>query len=124
MNRPKTPTNRMTFLQRLKYIVIQNLGNHQFGVEDLAREMGISHSQLHRLVRRDLHKTINEYIREIRLEEAMKLLKDEEYTAAEISYQVGFSSPAYFNKCFHDKYGFPPGEVKKLKQEGKLSNGV
>ena len=117
MTKPKTPTNPRTFLQRLKYIILQNLGNDQFGVEDLAREIGISRSQLHRKVRRQLHKTINEYIREIRLEQAMQLLKNEEYTAAEIAGKVGFSSAAYFNKCFHDQYGFTPGDFKKQNGE-------
>ena len=46
----------------------------------------------------------------------MEMISQNEGTAAEIAYKVGFGSPAYFNKCFHDYYGFPPGEYKKSRQ--------
>ena len=43
----------------------------------------------------------------------MEILLDEEMTASEVAYKVGFSSPAYFNTCFHKCFGFPPGKVKE-----------
>jgi TolB-like protein/Tfp pilus assembly protein PilF len=50
----------------------------------------------------------------VRLEKAMEMLQKNVKSAAEIAYEVGFGSPAYFSRCFHEHYGFPPGEVKKL----------
>jgi TolB-like protein/AraC-like DNA-binding protein/Tfp pilus assembly protein PilF len=119
--------NNEDFLQHLGETVFQNLENEQFGVEELAVRMGISRSQLHRRVRRLLHKTVIEFIREVRLKEAMELLLQGNLTAAEIAYKTGFSSPSYFNKCFHDQYGYPPGEAKRAidainSEEQKIEN--
>ncbi|MCK5369857.1 MAG: helix-turn-helix transcriptional regulator, partial [Cyclobacteriaceae bacterium] len=61
----------------------------------------MSRSQIHRKLNKINGKSITKFIREIRLEEAHQLLEDEVATAAEIAYQVGFSSPTYFNTCFH-----------------------
>jgi TolB-like protein len=47
----------------------------------------------------------------------MEMLKDDVFNVSEIAYEVGFGSPAYFNKCFHDFYGYPPGEVIKKSQQ-------
>jgi TolB-like protein/AraC-like DNA-binding protein/Tfp pilus assembly protein PilF len=101
------------FLTRLTEIVEANLGNEQFGVKELAREMGMSRSQIHRKLRSLVQKSGSQFIREIRLQKAMDLLQQNVATVSEIAYRVGFGSPTYFNKCFHDFYGFPPGEVRK-----------
>src|SRR5210317_276634 len=101
------------FLQAITDVMYANLSNEHFGAKDLAKEVGLSRSQIHRKLNRINGKSVTQFIREIRLEEALKLLKDNVATASEISYQVGFSSPTYFNKCFHDYFGYPPGTVKK-----------
>ncbi len=101
------------FLQSLTKIVYENLNNDQFGAEELARQIGISRSQIHRKLQRILGKSVTQFVREIRLEEAKKLLIREIGTASEISFRVGFSSPAYFTKCFHEYFGYPPSEIKK-----------
>eukprot|EP01029_Cantina_marsupialis_P000649 TRINITY_DN1045_c1_g1_i2.p2 TRINITY_DN1045_c1_g1~~TRINITY_DN1045_c1_g1_i2.p2 ORF type:complete len:625 (-),score=56.29 TRINITY_DN1045_c1_g1_i2:1196-3070(-) len=103
------------FLDRLTRIVDANLSNEQFGVQELAKQMGISRSQLHRKLRRLAKKSVSQFIREKRLKKAMDLLRQNVGTASEIAYQVGFSSPTYFTKCFHDYYGYPPGEVRRNK---------
>ncbi len=105
------------FLKELNDIVFINLNNEQFGAEELAKEIGVSRSQIYRKLHKINGKTISQFIREIRLEEALKLLQSETGTASEISYQVGFSSPTYFNKCFHDHYGYTLGQVKNRKEE-------
>lgn len=86
--------------------------NEKFGVEDLVREMGISHISLHRKLKTSSNQTISQFIREIRLKKAKELLLKEDLTVSEIAYQVGFGSPTYFNKCFHEYFGYPPGESK------------
>jgi len=101
------------FLREVKEIVESNLSNEQFGVENLAEFMAMSRSQLYRKLHKLTNKNISQYIREYRLGKAMELLKEDVASISEIAYQVGFSSPAYFNKCFHDHYGYPPGEVIK-----------
>ncbi|MDF1550358.1 MAG: helix-turn-helix domain-containing protein, partial [Bacteroidales bacterium] len=57
-------------------------------------------------------KSASQFIREIRLNKAMELLQHTELNVSEVSYKVGFSSPAYFNNCFHKHFGFAPGAAK------------
>lgn len=101
------------FLKKLTIVIEENLTNEQFGVKDLAKEMGMSRSQIHRKLKVLTQQSISKYICEIRLKKAMELLQGNVATASEIAFRVGFRSPTYFNKCFHDYYGYPPGEVKK-----------
>lgn len=101
------------FTGELNKIIFANLENENFGVKELARAIGMSRFNLNRKLRFIYHKTINQYIREFRLHRAMEMLRQESVTASEVSFKVGFSSPAYFSTCFSEYYGFPPGEAKK-----------
>lgn len=101
------------FTGELNKIIFANLENEHFGVKELAREIGMSRFNLNRKLHFIYHKTINQYIRELRLQHAMELLHNESVTASEVAFKVGFSSPAYFSTCFSEYYGFPPGEAKK-----------
>ena len=98
-------------LQKLRQIVLNNIQNEQFGVEELARSYGISRSQLHRKLKKIKGKSISQFIKEIRLNEALILLQQDVGTASEIAYLVGFSSPNYFNTCFKKYFGYTPGEA-------------
>ena len=100
------------FINKIKQIILENLEDEKFNVNQLASEIGLSRSQLLRKIKSLTGKSANHLIRKIRLEEAAKLIKNSDYTASEISYLVGFSSPSYFNKCFLDHFGFTPGEFK------------
>lgn len=102
-----------SFLNRLTEITEANLTNDQFGVSILAREMAMSRSHLHRRIKAITNQSISYFIRTVRLKKAMQILQGREVSASEIAYDVGFSSPSYFNHCFHEYFGFPPGEVKK-----------
>ncbi|MCG9972792.1 helix-turn-helix domain-containing protein [Christiangramia crocea] len=101
------------FVDRVKKSILRNIDNEKFGVSDLAKELNLSRSQLLRKLKAATGKPVNQFIREIRLEESVKLLLSEDLTASEISYKVGFNSPSYFNKCFLNHYGVTPGEFKK-----------
>jgi TolB-like protein/AraC-like DNA-binding protein/Tfp pilus assembly protein PilF len=101
------------FIRKLDEAIQKNLSDEHFGVEELSRGLGISRSALLRRLKKITHKSVNQYIREIRLQLAMEMLHKNVAPVSEIAYRVGFSSPAYFNTCFHEYYGFPPGEVKK-----------
>jgi len=107
------------FLHRLTEIVEANLTNENFGTEDLAREIGMSHSNLNRKLNQISNQTISQFIREVRLKKAKELLLSEDLTAAEIAYRVGFGSPTYFNKCFHEYFGHAPGELRNHEQENE-----
>ena len=100
------------FLNKSRNIILKNIENDQFGVSQLASELNLSRSQVLRKIKSETGQSANQFIRQIRLEEAVKLLQKNELTASEISFKVGFSSPSYFNKCFHEQYGFTPGDYK------------
>ncbi len=106
-------SEKKVFLNRLTEITEANLANDQFGVSELAGEFGMSRSYVHRHLKAFTNQSISQFIRTVRLEKAMEMLRQNVASAAEVSYNVGFSSPAYFNHCFHEHYGFPPGEVKR-----------
>lgn len=108
------PSMHENFLKKMNDTILANLSNEQFSVVELASIVGMSRSQLHRKIKHLTSKSVSQYVREVRLGEAMTLLKNEVATASEISYRVGFTSPSYFYKCFQKQYGFPPGEVKKI----------
>ncbi len=101
------------FIHKVKQTVLKHIEDELFGVNELASEMGFSQSQLLRKIKAVTGKTAAEFIREVRLQEAAKLILKDKYTASEISFQFGFSSPSYFNKCFHDYFGVTPGEYKE-----------
>jgi len=106
-------TNRdKGFLKQLEQIVLENLHDEQFGVHELAQKSGICRSYLYRKLHLLTGQSASQFIREIRLREAYQLLQKENLTASEVAYRVGFNTPSYFNSCFHDFYGFPPGQIK------------
>lgn len=113
--------NKQALIGKLTKITLDHLEEDRFGGKELALAMGMSWSTLNRKVQAVTGKHISRFIREIRLKKAMELLRENNFTAAEVSFKVGFGSPAYFSKCFSDFYGFPPGEVGKKLTEGSLT---
>ena len=99
------------FLNRLTEVITANLTNDQFGVAELAREMGMSRSYIHRHLKILTSQSISHFIRDVRLDKAMEILKETDVSVSEVAFKVGFGSPAYFNHCFHERFGFPPGEA-------------
>ncbi|MBU3822223.1 helix-turn-helix domain-containing protein [Flavobacteriaceae bacterium XHP0103] len=106
-----------SFLSEAKSIVLDNISNEQFGVSELADKMNTSRSSLLRKIKKQTNLSASQYIREIRLQKAAELLLETEYTASEIAFEVGFSNPSYFTKCYREYYGYPPGETKTKKEE-------
>jgi len=109
-------TNDQIFIRKLTDIVLANLQNENFGVTDLARESGMSLYTISRKLYSIKSIRVSQFIHDVRLRRAMELLKNGTFTVSEVSYKVGFGSPAYFNKCFREFFGHTPGEVKRLDQ--------
>jgi TolB-like protein/class 3 adenylate cyclase len=102
------------FLRRLTEVVENNLSNEQFGVSELADEMGMSRSNLLRRVKKMTDLSVSQFIRNVRLKHAMEMLSGTSHTVSEVAYKVGFSSTSYFIKCFRELYGYPPGEAAEM----------
>lgn len=100
------------FLKKLIDTIEKHLSDQQFNVNTLCQEMAISKSQLNRKMQAILNKGPNAFIRSYRLERGKQLIESNTGTLAEISYDVGFSSPAYFSKCFHDEFGYTPKSLR------------
>ena len=109
---PDSPMDQK-FIEKLTLVIEQNLQREDFGVEELASELGMSRITLHRRVKAIIKKSVSEFIRETRLKRAHELLYQQEGNVSEIAFRVGFGSVSYFNRCFHNFYGYPPGEVLK-----------
>jgi len=113
-----------TFIERVTRITEENLTNEQFSVEELANAMGMSYASLYRQVKGNTHKTISQFVREIRLKKANEILLQEDITASEVAYRVGFGSPTYFSKCFHNYFGYAPGEFRKRNLRNKRKRSL
>lgn len=100
------------FIRTITSITEDNLSKEEFGPEELAKKAGISYSSLHRKLKSSLNLSGSQFIRNIRLEKSKELLLQNKLTVSEIAYRVGFGSPTYFIRCFHEYFGVPPGEYK------------
>lgn len=113
------------FIKKLTKILEVNLEKDQFGVKELTKEVGLSRTQLYRKLHFLTGKSTSQFIREYRLQRAKEMLQNNVATASEIAYRVGFGSHTYFNTCFHDYYGYPPGEAKFRKPSvSEKSEGI
>jgi signal transduction histidine kinase/DNA-binding response OmpR family regulator/ABC-type xylose transport system substrate-binding protein len=101
------------FLNELTALIEQNLTDPAFGVEKLSRDMGLSRVQLYRKVQALLDMNVIDYLAEIRLRKARYLLKETTKPMAEIAYETGFSSPAYFTTFFKQHTQKTPSEYRK-----------
>ncbi|HDS07541.1 MAG TPA: helix-turn-helix domain-containing protein [Bacteroides sp.] len=108
-----TQSRQNEFLDKLTRITEANMSNEQFGASELAREAGMSHSNLHRRLKYATGLSISQFIRKVRLEKAYALLQESSLIISAIAFECGFRSVSYFNKCFRDQYGYPPGKIRK-----------
>lgn len=101
------------FMQRLLETVEKHLDDEKFSVDTLGHEFGMSTSQINRKLKAIINQSANVFIRSVRMERAMELLKVEQSTIAEVAYKTGFSEPSYFSRVFKNHFGFAPSEVKR-----------
>lgn len=105
------------FIEKLHQLIDQNLSDPDFGVEDLGEQIGLSRVQLYRKTKALSGYSPNELVRIARLKKAASLLASTEKTISEITYEVGFTSPSYFTKCYKEYFGENPTDF--LKRKGK-----
>ncbi|MGI9543372.1 MAG: response regulator transcription factor, partial [Cyclobacteriaceae bacterium] len=101
------------FLNSVMESIDQHLGDEYFNVDLLAEEVGLSRQQITKRLNLLTGHTPNQLIQKFRLDRAKELLQHDAGRIAEIAYEVGFSSPAYFTKVFKEKFGMSPREFKK-----------
>lgn len=99
------------FMDKITEIIENHLSEEEFSIEQFAKEVFMSRMQLHRKLKALTGKPASLYVRSFRLLRAKKMLEEKLGNISEIAYSVGFSSPAYFSKCFRDEFGIPPSEL-------------
>ena len=101
------------FVSRFRALVESRLKDSSLNVEELGRDMGLSRVQLYRKLKSLTNCSPNELLRRMRLRKAASLLVASDMTVAEVAYEVGFSSPSYFTKCYKEEFGESPTDKRK-----------
>lgn len=96
------------FIEKFRTIVQTNMRDPDFNIDRISSEMGISRAQLYRKIKSITGSSPIDIIREARLKRADRLIETTSKSIAEIAYEVGFSSPSYFTKCYKEHFGYTP----------------
>ena len=107
-------------LDKATSIIKRNFDNPDFDMNMLASELNMGRSKMFVRLKEVVGLTPNEFTLKLKLEEALRMLQEApQYNISEISYQLGFTSPRYFSRCFKDFYGVSPLAYRKEPSNGK-----
>ncbi|WP_303033088.1 response regulator, partial [uncultured Duncaniella sp.] len=111
--KPKVnPDTENEFYARFLEIVSAEMGNPDLNIDRLASDMGLGRSQLYRKIKALTNYTPVELLRNIRLKRSREMLTTTQKSISEIAYEVGFSTPAYFTRCYKEAFGETPSELR------------
>ena len=105
------------FIRDAVRIVEENISNEDFSLDDFVDVMNVSKSTLYRKIKSLTGMSTNEFIKDIRLKQACRMMRGQKMSVSEVAYTVGFSQPKYFTYCFKKKFGMLPSEY--MEQYGK-----
>lgn len=108
--------NNDALMERVLKSVNENLSNTDFGVESLTKSVGISRAQLHRKMKEMTGLSTSEFIRNVRLEQAARLIGNKKINITQVAYSVGFNNQAHFSTVFKKHFGMTPTEYAEMKQ--------
>lgn len=100
-------------LTRFISILENHINDSDFTIGDIAAELGMSRAQLFRKIKSQSGETPNDLLQSMRLSKAREMLKNTDLTVAEVAYATGYTSPSYFAKCFKEKFGVLPSDVRE-----------
>lgn len=112
----KSPDEKL--MERIMKVINDNISNPNLTIEAITAEVGISRVHLHRKLKELTNQTTRDFIRNIRLKEAARLLSEKQHTISEIAMLTGFTDPNNFSTTFKELYGIPPSMYMK-EQLGK-----
>ncbi|GAA4271206.1 two-component regulator propeller domain-containing protein [Aquimarina gracilis] len=104
------------FIEKVLKYINESLSDPDLSVEILASQLHLSRSQFYRKIKTLTGQTANQFLRNIRLQRAKQILEKGYDNISDVCYQVGFSSPSYFTKCFKNHFGVLPTEIESEKQ--------
>ena len=104
-------------MERIMKCLNENLGNPDFNVEQLIKEVGISRAHLHRKMKEITGLSTGEFIRNLRMEQAARLILEGSVSVTQVAYAVGFSNQTHFSTVFKKHFGVPPSEYAEKHRE-------
>ncbi len=110
VEQPEVKGNDELLMERIMKAINKNLSDSDFNVDMLTHEVGISRAQLHRKMKEMTGISTSEFIRNIRLEQAARLLREQKINVTQVAYTVGFSNLAHFSTIFRKHFGVSPSE--------------
>jgi signal transduction histidine kinase/DNA-binding response OmpR family regulator/ligand-binding sensor domain-containing protein len=102
---------RSSFTEKLRYEIVQNLTKPEFSIDVLAQALAMSRRTLARKCQDECQQTVGQFITEVRMQTALKLLKEQQLSISEIAYGTGFESLSYFSRTFKKLYGKSPSAL-------------
>jgi len=114
-----TPLDEV-FMQKVLESIEKNMSDPEYRVEDLGKDVAMSRMPLYRKIKALTGQTAVEFVRTIRLKRAAQLLKQQQLTVSEVTYDVGFNDLQYFRTCFKKQFGVSPSEYAKMNAEEKV----
>ena len=108
---PQVILKEDTFLIKFRDFVEKNMADSDLSVETIGAELGLSRVQLYRKIKALTGQSPVELLRTARLQKGRQLLQTTDKTISEVAYEVGFTAPSYFTKCFKDEFGVSPSDL-------------
>lgn len=102
--------NNDALMERIMKSINENLSDTEFNVEKLTENVGISRAQLHRKMKEITGIATGDFIRNLRLEQAARLIKEKEINVTQVAYTVGFNNQTHFSTVFKKHFGMSPTE--------------
>lgn len=105
--------NDKLLMEKIMKCINDNISDPDFNVEFLAKSICVSRAQIHRKMKEMTGINISDLIRNIRLEQAGRMIKEGKANVSQVAYSLGFNNLSHFSKAFKDHYGIPPSEYAK-----------
>lgn len=110
------PGDPLGFSDHARAIVLENLHDEEFGIEELASALNVTRRTLHNYLKSEVALSPSEFIRTLRLEHARRLLSDGAGTVSEVAYAVGFKSLSHFTRRFREHFGEVPSSFLAVRE--------
>lgn len=114
--------NEIKKIHKLSNYILDNISSYSLTIRDLVEESGLSPKKLQQGFRMMYSKSINEYIRHLKMETARDLLRNSDQSISEIVYQIGYRSRSYFSKLFFEHYKILPTDYRDLIKNKNVKN--
>jgi signal transduction histidine kinase/DNA-binding response OmpR family regulator/ligand-binding sensor domain-containing protein len=108
------------FITKVLTMIENHMDDEEFSIEDFSEAAGCSRMQFYRKIKGLTDQTPSQFVRSIRLKRAAQLLLAKSDNVSQIAYSVGFSSLAYFNKCFKEQFGVTPGQYAETSLRARI----